>query len=117
MGKSELAKVLAAQLGVHFERYDMSEYMEAHSVSRLIGAPPGYVGFENGGILTNNIKKHPYSVILFDEVEKAHPSMTNIFLGIFDNASLTDNNGVTTDFKNTIIIMTSNLGTKEAPQV
>ena len=117
VGKSELAKVLAAQLGVHFERYDMSEYMEAHSVSRLIGAPPGYVGFENGGILTNNIKKHPYSVILFDEVEKAHPSMTNIFLGIFDNASLTDNNGVTTDFKNTIIIMTSNLGTKEAPQV
>ena len=117
VGKSELAKVLAAQLGVHFERYDMSEYMEAHSVSRLIGAPPGYVGFENGGILTNNIKKHPYSVILFDEVEKAHPSMTNIFLGIFDNASLTDNNGVTTDFKNTIIIMSSNLGTKEAPQV
>jgi len=117
VGKSELAKVLAAQLGVHFERYDMSEYMEAHSVSRLIGAPPGYVGFENGGILTNNIKKHPYSVILFDEVEKAHPSMTNIFLGIFDNASLTDNNGVTTDFKNTIIIMTSNLGTKEVPQV
>ena len=117
VGKSELAKVLAAQLGVHFERYDMSEYMEAHSVSRLIGAPPGYVGFENGGILTNNIKKHPYSVILFDEVEKAHPSMTNIFLGIFDNASLTDNNGVMTDFKNTIIIMTSNLGTKEAPQV
>ena len=117
VGKSELAKVLAAQLGVHFERYDMRDYMEAHSVSRLIGAPPGYVGFENGGILTNNIKKHPYSVILFDEVEKAHPSMTNIFLGIFDNASLTDNNGVTTDFKNTIIIMTSNLGTKEAPQV
>ena len=117
VGKSELAKVLAAHLGVHFERYDMSEYMEAHSVSRLIGAPPGYVGFENGGILTNNIKKHPYSVILFDEVEKAHPSMTNIFLGIFDSASLTDNNGVTTDFKNTIIIMTSNLGTKEAPQV
>ena len=117
VGKSELAKVLAKYLGVHFERYDMSEYMEAHSVSRLIGAPPGYVGFENGGILTNNIKKHPYSVILFDEIEKAHPSMTNIFLGLFDNASLTDNNGVTTDFKNTIVIMSSNLGTKEAPQV
>ena len=117
VGKSELAKVLAKYLGVHFERYDMSEYMEAHSVSRLIGAPPGYVGFENGGILTNNIKKHPYSVILFDEIEKAHPSMTNIFLGLFDNASLTDNNGITTDFKNTIVIMSSNLGTKEAPQV
>lgn len=117
IGKSELAKMLAHFLGVNFERFDMSEFMEAHSVSKLIGAPPGYVGFESGGVLTNNIKKHPYSVILFDEIEKAHPSLTNIFLGIFDNASLTDNNGVTTDFKNTIIIMTSNLGTKEAPQL
>ncbi|MDA3054021.1 AAA family ATPase [Campylobacter sp. VBCF_05 NA6] len=117
VGKSELAKVLAKNLGVNFERFDMSEYMEAHSVSRLIGAPPGYVGFENGGILTNQIKKHPYSVVLFDEIEKAHPSMTNIFLGIFDNGVLTDTNGTSSDFKNTIIIMTSNLGTKEAPQV
>ncbi|MSN96672.1 AAA domain-containing protein [Campylobacter sp. FMV-PI01] len=117
VGKSELAKQLANQLGVHFERYDMSEYMEAHSVSKLIGSPPGYVGFEDGGMLTNSVKKHPYSVVLFDEIEKAHPSLVNVFLQIFDNASLTDNSGNKTDFKNTIIIMTSNLGTKEAPQM
>ncbi|CZE47054.1 AAA family ATPase [Campylobacter geochelonis] len=117
IGKSELAKVLAQNLGVNFERFDMSEFMEAHSVSRLIGSPPGYVGFESGGVLTNNIKKYPYSVILLDEIEKAHPNLVNIFLQIFDNSNLTDNTGSTTDFKNTIIIMTSNLGTKEAPQM
>ncbi|NLK66191.1 MAG: AAA domain-containing protein [Campylobacteraceae bacterium] len=117
VGKSELAKQLANFLNVHFERYDMSEYMEAHSVSKLIGSPPGYVGFEEGGMLTNSIKKHPYSVVLFDEIEKAHPSLVNVFLQIFDNATLTDNAGNKTDFKNTIVIMTSNLGTKEAPQM
>ena len=117
VGKSELAKQLANFLNIHFERYDMSEYMEAHSVSKLIGSPPGYVGFEDGGMLTNSIKKHPYSVVLFDEIEKAHPNLVNVFLQIFDNATLTDNAGNKTDFKNTIIIMTSNLGTKEAPQM
>lgn len=115
VGKSELARELANALNVHFERYDMSEYMEKHAVSRLIGSPPGYVGFENGGLLTNMVKKHPYSVILFDEIEKANDELLNIFLQIFDNASLTDGAGNRSDFKNTIIIMTSNLGTKEAP--
>ena len=117
VGKTELAKVLAKNLGVYFDRYDMSEYMEEYSVSKLIGSAPGYVGFENGGMLTNSVRKHPYSVILFDEIEKAHQNLMNIFLGIFDNATLSDNTGETADFKNTIIIMTSNLGTKEAPQI
>ncbi|MBO7370784.1 MAG: AAA family ATPase, partial [Campylobacter sp.] len=117
VGKTELAKVLAKNLGVYFDRYDMSEYMEEYSVSKLIGSAPGYVGFENGGILTNSVRKHPYSVILFDEIEKANQKLMNIFLGIFDNATLSDNTGQSADFKNTIIIMTSNLGTKEAPQI
>lgn len=117
VGKTEVAKVLARELGVNFERFDMSEYMEKHSVSRLIGAPPGYVGYEEGGVLTEVIKKHPYSVILFDEIEKAHEDLINILLQVFDNATLTDNNGVKSDFRNAIIIMSSNLGTKEAPQV
>lgn len=117
VGKSELAKSLAEILGVNFERFDMSEFMEAHSVSKLIGSPPGYVGFESGGKLTNNIKKHPYSVILLDEIEKAHPNLINIFLQIFDHAKLTDASGESSDFKNTIIILTSNLGTKEAPKM
>ena len=117
VGKSELAISLARNLNVNFERFDMSEYMEKHSVSRLIGAPPGYVGFEGGGILTNAIKKHPYSVILFDEIEKASDDLVNVFLQIFDNASLTDNTGAKSDFRNTIIIMTSNLGSKEAPKM
>lgn len=117
VGKSELAITLAKELNIHFERFDMSEYMEKHSVSKLIGSPPGYVGFEEGGILTNAIKKNPYSVVLFDEVEKADSDMLNIFLQIFDNGLLTDNIGNKTDFKNTIIIMTSNLGTKESNQM
>ena len=117
VGKTELAKVLAKNLGVYFDRYDMSEYMEEYSVSKLIGSAPGYVGFENGGILTNSVRKHPYSVLLFDEIEKANKNLMNIFLGIFDNATLSDNTGQSADFKNTIIIMTSNLGTKEAPQI
>ena len=117
VGKTELAKVLAKNLSVYFDRYDMSEYMEEYSVSKLIGSAPGYVGFENGGLLINSVRKHPYSVILFDEIEKANKNLMNIFLGIFDNATLSDNTGESADFKNTIIIMTSNLGTKEAPQI
>jgi len=117
IGKSELAKSLSKNLNINFERFDMSEYMEKHSVARLIGAPPGYIGFEGGGLLTNAVKKHPYSVILFDEIEKANDEMINIFLQIFDNASLTDNTGAKSDFKNTIIIMTSNLGSKESPKM
>jgi ATP-dependent Clp protease ATP-binding subunit ClpA len=117
VGKTEVAKQLAEQLGIHFERFDMSEYMEKHTVSRLIGAPPGYVGYEEGGQLTESIKKHPYSVLLLDEIEKAHPDLLNILLQVFDSATLTDNDGNKTDFRNVIIIMTSNLGTKEAAQV
>jgi ATP-dependent Clp protease ATP-binding subunit ClpA len=95
----------------------MSEYMEKHNVSRLIGAPPGYVGYEEGGQLTEAIRKHPYTVLLLDEVEKAHPDIMNILLQVMDNATLTDNDGVKTDFRNVIVIMTSNLGTKAAPKV
>ncbi len=117
VGKTEVAKQLASILGVHFERYDMSEYMEKHSVSRLVGAPPGYVGFEDGGQLTEAIKKHPFCVLLLDEIEKAHGDLLNILLQVFDSATLTDNNGTKTDFSNVIIIMTSNLGTKEGVTV
>ena len=113
VGKTALSKALADELGIHFERLDMSEYMEKHAVSRLIGAPPGYVGYEQGGLLTEMIKKHPHTVLLLDEVEKAHPDIMNILLQIMDGAKLTDNNGVVSDFKNVILIMTSNLGTKE----
>ena len=114
VGKTALSQALAEELNVHFERLDMSEYMEKHAVSRLIGAPPGYVGFEQGGLLTEIIKKHPHSVLLLDEIEKAHPDIMNILLQIMDGAKLTDNNGVVSDFKHVILIMTSNLGTKEA---
>ncbi len=114
VGKTELSKALAKRLGVHFEKLDMSEYMEKHSVSRLIGAPPGYVGYEQGGLLTETIKKYPHTVLLLDEIEKAHPDIMNILLQVMDSAKLTDNNGVVSDFKNVILIMTSNLGTKEA---
>jgi ATP-dependent Clp protease ATP-binding subunit ClpA len=101
-------------MDIHFERIDMSEYMEPHAVSRLIGAPPGYVGFEQGGLLTEINKKHPYTVLLLDEIEKAHPDIMNILLQVMDGAKLTDNNGIVSDFKNVILIMTSNIGTKEA---
>jgi len=114
VGKTALATELAETLHVHFERLDMSEYMEKHTVSRLIGAPPGYVGFEQGGLLTEMIKKHPHTVLLLDEIEKAHPDIMNILLQVMDGAKLTDNNGVVSDFKNVILIMTSNIGTKEA---
>ncbi len=113
VGKTELAKQLAQAMGIKFLRYDMSEYMEKHAVSRLIGAPPGYVGFDQGGQLTEDVNKHPYSVILFDEIEKAHPDMTNILLQVLDYGFLTDNNGRKSDFRNTIIIMTTNAGAHE----
>ena len=114
VGKTELARELARTLGVHFERFDMSEYMEKHAVSRLIGAPPGYVGYEEGGLLTETIRKHPYTVLLLDEIEKAHPDLINILLQVMDNATLTDNNGNVADFKHVILIMTSNAGATEA---
>ena len=114
VGKTALATQLAQSMHVHFERIDMSEYMEAHTISRLVGAPPGYVGYEQGGLLTEMIKKHPHTVLLLDEIEKAHPDIMNILLQVMDGAKLTDNNGVVSDFKNVILIMTSNIGTKEA---
>jgi len=113
VGKTELAKSLADTLGVHFERFDMSEYMEKHALSRLVGAPPGYVGYEQGGLLTEAIRKHPYTVLLLDEIEKAHPELINILLQVMDNATLTDNNGYKANFKNVVIIMTSNVGASE----
>ncbi|KIM12334.1 MAG: Clp protease ClpA [Sulfurovum sp. FS08-3] len=113
VGKTELSTQLANALGIHFEKLDMSEYMEPHSISRLIGAPPGYVGYEQGGLLTEMIKKHPHTVLLLDEIEKAHPDLMNILLQVMDGAKLTDNNGVVSDFKHVILIMTSNIGTKE----
>ncbi len=113
VGKTEVAKELSNQLGIHFERFDMSEYMEAHTVSRLIGAPAGYVGFENGGLLTEAIRKHPHCVLLLDEIEKAHPDLMSILLQVMDNAELTDNSGNKADFQNVILIMTSNLGASE----
>jgi ATP-dependent Clp protease ATP-binding subunit ClpA len=114
VGKTALATQLAKTMHVHFERLDMSEYMEAHTISRLVGAPPGYVGYEQGGLLTEMIKKNPHTVLLLDEIEKAHPDIMNILLQVMDGAKLTDNNGIVSDFKNVILIMTSNIGTKEA---
>ncbi|MDD2896821.1 MAG: ATP-dependent Clp protease ATP-binding subunit ClpA [Aliarcobacter sp.] len=114
VGKTEVAKELSAQLGIHFERFDMSEYMEAHTISRLIGAPAGYVGFEQGGLLTEAIRKHPHTVLLLDEIEKAHPDLMSILLQVMDNAELTDNSGNKADFQNIVLIMTSNLGATEA---
>jgi ATP-dependent Clp protease ATP-binding subunit ClpA len=113
VGKTELARQLASVLGVHFARYDMSEYMEKHTVSRLIGAPPGYVGFDQGGLLTDEIRKHPYCVVVLDEIEKAHPDIYNILLQVMDHATLTDNNGAKADFRNVILIMTTNAGSRE----
>jgi len=114
VGKTEVAKELAHVMGVHFERFDMSEYGEAHTVSRLIGAPAGYVGHDKGGLLTEAIKKYPHTVLLLDEIEKAHPDLMSLLLQVMDNASLTDNNGVKSDFQNVILIMTSNLGATQA---
>ena len=113
VGKTELARQLASQLGVQFLRYDMSEYMEKHAVSRLIGAPPGYVGFDQGGQLTDAVRKHPHAVVLLDEIEKAHADIYNILLQVMDYATLTDNSGRKADFRNVILIMTSNAGARE----
>ncbi len=113
VGKTEVARQLALQLGVKFLRFDMSEYMEKHSVARLIGAPPGYVGFDQGGLLTEDVNKNPWSVLLLDEIEKAHPDLFNILLQVMDHGTLTDNNGKETDFRNVILIMTSNIGGRE----
>jgi ATP-dependent Clp protease ATP-binding subunit ClpA len=113
VGKTELAKQLAETLGVQFLRFDMSEYMERHTVSRLIGAPPGYVGFDQGGLLTDAIHQSPHAVLLLDEIEKAHPDLFNILLQVMDHGSLTDNNGRKSDFRHVILIMTSNVGARE----
>ncbi len=113
VGKTELAKQLAQVLNINFLRFDMSEYMEKHAVARLIGAPPGYVGFDQGGLLTDAVRKHPHTVLLLDEIEKAHPDLFNILLQVMDYATLTDNAGRKADFRNTILLMTSNVGTRE----
>ena len=110
VGKTEVCKQLARILGVHFQRYDMSEYMEKHAISRLVGAPPGYVGYEQGGQLTEQVQKNPYSLILLDEIEKAHPDIYNILLQVMDGGRLTDGNGRTVDFKNTLLVLTTNAG-------
>ena len=113
VGKTEVAKQLASVLGIEFKRFDMSEYMEKHSVSRLIGAPPGYVGFDQGGLLTDAVDQHPHCVLLLDEIEKAHPDVYNILLQIMDHGTLTDHNGKSVSFRNVILIMTSNAGAAE----
>jgi ATP-dependent Clp protease ATP-binding subunit ClpA len=113
VGKTELARTLAHALGVDLLRYDMSEYSEKHTVSRLIGAPPGYVGFDQGGLLTDAVRRQPYSVVLLDEIEKAHPDLFNILLQVMDHATLTDNTGRKADFRNVVLIMTTNAGARE----
>ena len=113
VGKTEVAKQLADTLGVELLRFDMSEYMERHTVSRLIGAPPGYVGFDQGGLLTDGVDQHPHCVVLLDEIEKAHPDLFNILLQVMDHGKLTDHNGKSVDFRNVILIMTSNVGAME----
>jgi ATP-dependent Clp protease ATP-binding subunit ClpA len=113
VGKTELSRQLAQALGIHFTRFDMSEYGEKHTVSRLIGAPPGYVGFDQAGLLTEALIKNPHSVVLLDEIEKAHPDIWNILLQVMDHGTLTDNNGRRADFRNAILIMTSNVGSRE----
>jgi ATP-dependent Clp protease ATP-binding subunit ClpA len=113
VGKTEVAKQLATALGVHMIRFDMSEYMERHTVSRLIGAPPGYVGFDQGGLLTDGVDQHPHCVLLLDEIEKAHPDLFNVLLQIMDHGKLTDHNGKQVDFRNVILIMTTNAGASD----
>ncbi|HEX8420462.1 MAG TPA: AAA family ATPase, partial [Sphingomonas sp.] len=113
VGKTEVARQLASILGIPLQRFDMSEYMERHSVSRLIGAPPGYVGYDQGGLLTDAVDQQPHSVLLLDEIEKAHPDLFNILLQVMDNGKLTDHHGKTVDFRNTILIMTTNAGASD----
>jgi ATP-dependent Clp protease ATP-binding subunit ClpA len=116
VGKTELARQLARVMGVELLRFDMSEYSERHSVSRLIGAPPGYVGFDQGGLLTDAVRKHPHAVVILDEIEKAHPELFNILLQVMDHAKLTDNNGREADFRNIVLVMTTNAGAFEAAE-
>lgn len=113
VGKTEVTRQLARILGMELLRFDMSEYMERHTVSRLIGAPPGYVGFDQGGLLTEQINKHPHSVLLLDEIEKAHPDVFNLLLQVMDHGTLTDNNGRKADFRNVVLVMTTNAGAEE----
>lgn len=113
VGKTEVTRQLAHCLGIELIRFDMSEYMERHTVSRLIGAPPGYVGFDQGGLLTEAIGKHPHAVLLLDEIEKAHPEVFNLLLQVMDHGTLTDNNGRKADFRNVIVVMTTNAGAQE----
>ena len=113
VGKTEAARQLSLTLGIELIRFDMSEYMERHTVSRLIGAPPGYVGFDQGGLLTDAIDQHPHAVLLLDEIEKAHPDLFNILLQVMDHGKLTDHNGKTVDFRNVILIMTTNAGASD----
>ena len=113
VGKTEVTRQLAEVMGINMIRFDMSEYMERHTVSRLIGAPPGYVGFDQGGLLTEEVLKHPHSVVLLDEIEKAHPDVFNLLLQVMDHGSLTDNNGRHADFRNVILVMTTNAGAEE----
>merc|ERR1711972_786390 len=120
VGKTELAKALSAELfdsESHMVRFDMSEYMEQHAVSRLIGAPPGYVGHEAGGQLTEALRRHPYSVVLFDEMEKAHPQVLDVLLQLLDDGRITDSQGRTVDCTNCVVIMTSNLGSDHLTRV
>ncbi len=114
VGKTEVARQLASILGVEIIRFDMSEYMERHTVSRLIGAPPGYVGFDQGGLLTDGVDQHPHCVLLLDEIEKAHPDLFNILLQVMDHGKLTDHNGKKIDFRNVVLIMTTNAGASDA---
>ncbi len=113
VGKTEVCRQLANIMGVELLRYDMSEYMERHTVSRLIGAPPGYVGFDQGGLLTEAVTKHPHSVVLLDEIEKAHPEVFNLLLQVMDHGTLTDNNGRKADFRNVMLVMTTNAGAQD----
>ncbi len=113
VGKTEVARQLASLMGVELLRFDMSEYMEKHTVSRLIGAPPGYVGFDQGGLLTDGIDQHPHCVLLLDEIEKAHPDLFNILLQVMDHGKLTDHNGKSIDFRNVVLIMTTNAGASD----
>jgi ATP-dependent Clp protease ATP-binding subunit ClpA len=116
VGKTELARALADSLGLALHRFDMSEYQESHTVSRLIGSPPGYVGYDEGGLLTDAVRKEPNCIVLLDEIEKAHPSIYNVLLQIMDYAALTDNTGRKADFRNAMVILTSNAGAREAGQ-
>jgi ATP-dependent Clp protease ATP-binding subunit ClpA len=113
VGKTEVCKQMALGLGIQLLRFDMSEYMEKHAISRLLGAPPGYVGYEEGGLLTDAVSKHPHSIVLLDELEKAHPDLLNVLLQVMDRGTLTDANGREVDFRNVILIMTSNAGARE----